>query len=114
MHSHHDRLPDIDLAFLLNPYEEISSPLHNSRHGCHTCTRFPYLLLESSSSNEQLKQYKAWVSNERWNELKKIAETAMKERKVFMIKGGGYPAIRRALLERGWIEKYESHKVSRY
>ncbi|CAG5056553.1 unnamed protein product [Parnassius apollo] len=66
---------------------------------------------ETTSSIEQLKQYKSWVSNERWNELKKIADTAMKERKVFMIKGGGFPAIRRALLKRGWIEKYESHKV---
>ncbi|CAG9567443.1 unnamed protein product [Danaus chrysippus] len=64
-----------------------------------------------SSSIDQLKQYKSWVSNERWNELKKIADTAMKERKVFMIKGGGFPAVRRALLERGWVEKYESHKV---
>ncbi|CAK1603439.1 unnamed protein product [Parnassius mnemosyne] len=66
---------------------------------------------ETTSSIEQLKQYKSWVSNERWNELKKIADSAMKERKVFMIKGGGFPAVRRALLKRGWIEKYESHKV---
>ncbi|XP_028035824.1 tubulin glycylase 3A-like isoform X1 [Bombyx mandarina] len=66
---------------------------------------------ETTSSTEQLRQYKSWVSNERWNELKKIAETAMKQRKVFMIKGGGFPAIRRAMLERGWVEKYESHKV---
>nr|XP_021182875.2 tubulin glycylase 3A isoform X2 [Helicoverpa armigera]XP_049708273.1 tubulin glycylase 3A-like isoform X2 [Helicoverpa armigera] len=66
---------------------------------------------ESSSSSEQLKQYKSWVSSERWNELKKIADSAMREHKVFMIKGGGFPAVRRALLERGWIEKYESHKV---
>jgi hypothetical protein len=66
---------------------------------------------EPSSSTEQLKQYKSWVSNERWNELKKIAEAAMKERKVFMIKGGGFPAVRRALIERGWIEKYDSIKV---
>ncbi|XP_050362260.1 tubulin glycylase 3A-like isoform X1 [Nymphalis io] len=66
---------------------------------------------ETSSSIDQLKQYKSWVSNERWNELKKIADTAMRERKVFMIKGGGFPAVRRALIERGWIEKYESHKV---
>lgn len=51
------------------------------------------------------------MSSERWNELKKIAETAMKDRKVFMIKGGGFPAVRRALIQRGWIEKYESHKV---
>ncbi|CAG9121409.1 unnamed protein product [Plutella xylostella] len=64
-----------------------------------------------STSSDQLKQFKSWVSNERWNELKKIAETAMKERKVFMIKGGGFPAVRRALLDRGWVEKYESHKV---
>lgn len=68
-------------------------------------------LAETSSSLDQLKQYKSWVSNERWNELKKIADTAMRERKVFMIKGGGFPAVRRALLERGWVEKYESHKV---
>ncbi|XP_072937307.1 tubulin glycylase 3A-like isoform X2 [Epargyreus clarus] len=66
---------------------------------------------ETTSSIEQLKQYKSWVSGERWNELKKIADTAMKEHKVFMIKGGGFPAVRRALIERGWIEKYESHKV---
>ncbi|XP_026756973.2 tubulin glycylase 3A-like isoform X1 [Galleria mellonella] len=66
---------------------------------------------EITNSTEQLRQYKSWVSNERWNELRKIADNAMKERKVFMIKGGGFPAIRRALLERGWIEKYESHKV---
>lgn len=66
---------------------------------------------DTSAEKDQLKQYKAWVSNERWNELKKIAEAAMKDRKVFMIKGGGFPAIRRALLERGWVEKYESHKV---
>ncbi|XP_047042083.1 tubulin glycylase 3A-like isoform X1 [Helicoverpa zea] len=66
---------------------------------------------ESSSSSEQLKQYKSWVSSERWNELKKIADSAMRDHKVFMIKGGGFPAVRRALLERGWIEKYESHKV---
>lgn len=65
-----------------------------------------------SSSTEQLKQYKSWVSNERWNELKKLADVAMKDRKVFMIKGGGFPAVRRALLDRGWIEKYESHKVN--
>ncbi|CAK1549672.1 unnamed protein product [Leptosia nina] len=68
-------------------------------------------LVESTSSIEQLKQYKSWVSADRWNELKKIADTAMKDRKVFMIKGGGFPAVRRALTERGWIEKYESHKV---
>ncbi|XP_045511626.1 tubulin glycylase 3A-like isoform X2 [Colias croceus] len=67
--------------------------------------------VETTSSLEQLKEYKSWVSPERWNELKKIADTAMRERKVFMIKGGGFPAVRRALLERGWIEKYESHKV---
>ncbi|XP_028159213.1 tubulin glycylase 3A-like isoform X1 [Ostrinia furnacalis] len=66
---------------------------------------------EPACSNEQLKQFKSWVSNERWNELKKLAENAMRERKVFMIKGGGFPAVRRALLERGWIEKYESHKA---
>ncbi|XP_026738592.1 tubulin glycylase 3A-like isoform X3 [Trichoplusia ni] len=66
---------------------------------------------ETSSSSEQLKQYKSWVSNDRWNELKKIADSAMRDHKVFMIKGGGFPAVRRALLERGWIEKYESHKV---
>ncbi|CAH2066184.1 unnamed protein product, partial [Iphiclides podalirius] len=67
--------------------------------------------LETTTSVDQLKQYKSWVSNERWNELKKLADAAMKERRVFMIKGGGFPAVRKALLDRGWIEKYESHKV---
>ncbi|XP_075991999.1 tubulin glycylase 3A-like isoform X6 [Anticarsia gemmatalis] len=66
---------------------------------------------ESSTSSEQLKQYKSWISAERWHELKKIADNAMRDRKVFMIKGGGFPAVRRALLERGWIEKYETSKV---
>lgn len=37
-----------------------------------------------------------------------MAETAGKERKIFLIKGGGFPAIRHALLERGWIEKMDS------
>lgn len=32
---------------------------------------------------------------------------------MFMIKGGGFSAVRRALIERGWLEKYESHKVLR-
>lgn len=73
---------------------------------------FLSIVAETTSSIEQLKQYKSWVSGERWNELKKIADNAMREHKVFMIKGGGFPAVRRALLERGWIEKYESHKVS--
>lgn len=49
---------------------------------------------------------------ERWTELKRIAENAMKEGKVFMIKCGGFYAIRRALLERGWLEKYDSNKVT--
>ncbi|RVE54649.1 hypothetical protein evm_000770 [Chilo suppressalis] len=66
---------------------------------------------ETTTSNEQLKQYKSWVSTDRWNELKKLADTAMKERKVFMIKGGGFPAVRRALLDRGWLEKYEPNKA---
>ncbi|CAB3248246.1 unnamed protein product [Arctia plantaginis] len=66
---------------------------------------------EAASSAEQLKQYKSWVSVERWTELKRIAENAMKEGKVFMIKCGGFYAVRRALLERGWLEKYDSNKA---
>lgn len=85
----------------LRPSSAVS--FSKSEHGAILCAE--------TSSTEQLKQYKSWVSNERWNDLKKIADSAMKDRKVFMIKGGGFPAIRRALLERGWIEKYESHKV---
>ncbi|XP_050685517.1 tubulin glycylase 3A-like isoform X2 [Leptidea sinapis] len=67
--------------------------------------------VQTSASIDQLKQYKSWVSAERWNELKKLSEIAMRDHKVFMIKGGGFPAVRRALLERGWVEKYETHKV---
>lgn len=109
----------------LRPSSAVS--LSKSEHGpglCHypetlsPATRFVnhsnitvHYLIETSTSTEQLKQYKSWVSNERWNELKKIADNAMRDRKVFMIKGGGFPAVRRSLLERGWIEKYESHKV---
>ncbi|KAL4715089.1 hypothetical protein ACJJTC_012136 [Scirpophaga incertulas] len=69
------------------------------------------LAVEQTVSNEQLKQFKNWVSSERWNQLRKIADIAMKERKVFMIKGGGFPAVRKALLDRGWIEKYDSNKT---
>ncbi|KAJ2944561.1 hypothetical protein O0L34_g3911 [Tuta absoluta] len=67
--------------------------------------------VQNTASNEQLRQYKSWVTNERWNELKKIADAAMKEHRVFMIKGGGFPSLRRALVARGWIEKYETHKI---
>lgn len=63
-----------------------------------------------NSPTEGPKQYKPWVSSERWKELRKMAETAGKEKKVFLIKGGGFPAIRHALLDRGWVEKIDSSK----
>ncbi|XP_077299177.1 tubulin glycylase 3A-like isoform X2 [Arctopsyche grandis] len=67
-------------------------------------------LSPETNPSEGPKQYKPWVSSERWKELRKMAETAGKEKKVFLIKGGGFPAIRHALLERGWVEKIDSSK----
>ncbi|KAL1490488.1 hypothetical protein ABEB36_013173 [Hypothenemus hampei] len=44
--------------------------------------------------------------------IKDEVEKAIRERKTFTIKGQ-YPAVRRALLKRGWIEKYHSSYRSR-
>lgn len=51
------------------------------------------------------------MSKERWKELKRMSETVVKEKKVFLIKGGGFSAIRRALISRGWIQKFDSPKA---
>jgi tubulin monoglycylase TTLL3/8 len=66
-------------------------------------------------------KYKCTITSERLSRLRKIVETAVKDHKVFTIKGksralsrslshpvpGGWPVIRRELLKRNWIEKYE-------
>lgn len=41
----------------------------------------------------------------RYKRYKRIALNAQKQRKIFSIIGGGYPSIRRALLQRGWLER---------
>ncbi|XP_068903412.1 tubulin glycylase 3A-like isoform X3 [Tenebrio molitor] len=51
-------------------------------------------------------KYKCTITSERLSRLRKIVETAVKDHKVFTIKGG-WPVIRRELLKRNWIEKYE-------
>ncbi|KYB27443.1 Tubulin glycylase 3A-like Protein [Tribolium castaneum] len=51
-------------------------------------------------------KYKCTITSERLSRLRKIVETAVKEHKVFTIKGG-WPVIRRELLKRNWVEKYE-------
>ncbi|KAF0299636.1 Protein monoglycylase TTLL8 [Amphibalanus amphitrite] len=47
---------------------------------------------------------KTLMDFDRVQKLKYAAETAMREKKVFMIHGG-YPSIRLALKRRGWVEK---------
>ncbi|XP_050309337.1 tubulin glycylase 3A-like isoform X2 [Anthonomus grandis grandis] len=46
------------------------------------------------------------ITSERLAQLRKTVEGAVKEHKIFSIKGG-WPVIRRELLKRGWVEKYE-------
>lgn len=52
------------------------------------------------------KQSRCYISAERLNELRKLVELAMIERKTFTVKGGYY-SVRNALLQRGWLEKFE-------
>ncbi|XP_061706951.1 tubulin glycylase 3A-like isoform X1 [Cydia pomonella] len=123
LRSLNDRIPDVSrlprMAITMELEESVSdSKLHKDSTAKKELRPTSAVSLcksengpETTTSAEQLKQYRSWVSNERWHELKKLADIAMRDRKVFMIKGGGFPAVRRALLERGWLEKYEAHKV---
>lgn len=39
--------------------------------------------------------------------LKEEVQKAMRDHKVFTIRGN-FPAVRKALLERGWVERFDS------
>ncbi|CAG9767549.1 unnamed protein product [Ceutorhynchus assimilis] len=56
---------------------------------------------------------RAAISSERLAQLRKNVEGAMREHKIFSIKGG-WPVIRRELLKRNWIEKYEPTTKQRF
>ncbi|XP_019868015.2 tubulin glycylase 3A [Aethina tumida] len=51
-------------------------------------------------------KYKITITSERLCQLKKTVDTAVKEHKIFTMRGN-WGVIRRELLKRGWIEKYE-------
>lgn len=75
-------------------------------------------------------KYKCTITSERLSRLRKIVETAVKEHKIFTIKGikipsskflqlkkfflllGGWSVIRRELLNRSWVEKFEPSTIS--
>ncbi|XP_059617744.1 tubulin glycylase 3A-like [Phlebotomus argentipes] len=49
------------------------------------------------------------ISTERLNELRKRAQEAQKNHRVFTIRGCFY-TVRKALLQRGWVEKLDVHR----
>ncbi|XP_030761427.1 tubulin glycylase 3A-like isoform X2 [Sitophilus oryzae] len=63
------------------------------------CTRRSKTCLEST-------KYKCTITSDRLAQLRKTVENATKEHRTFSIKGG-WPIIRKELLKRNWIEKYE-------
>ncbi|GAB0100929.1 Tubulin glycylase 3A [Sergentomyia squamirostris] len=50
-----------------------------------------------------------YISTDRLNELRKRAQEAQKNHRVFTIRGCFY-TVRRALLQRGWVEKLDVHR----
>lgn len=70
---------------------------------CYTLETVPTKL---RTPNELNKRY---ISIERLNELRKRAQESIKAHKVFSIRGCFY-TIRKALLQRGWIEKLDIHR----
>lgn len=50
-----------------------------------------------------------WITINRLCELRKQAQAAIKEHKIFMIRGCFY-SIRKSLLQRGWVEKLDFHR----
>lgn len=53
-------------------------------------------------------KYKVVIGSERLAQLRKLVETAIRDHKVFTIRGGRWPIIRRELKKRNWLEKFES------
>ncbi|KAM8715500.1 hypothetical protein ACLKA7_002536 [Drosophila subpalustris] len=52
---------------------------------------------------------RTWITTERMNELRKRAQEAAKQNKIFTIRGC-FNSVRNALLARGWVEKLDMHR----
>lgn len=51
----------------------------------------------------------SWISSERLNELRKRVQDAVKAHKIFTVRGC-FHTVRKAMSERGWVEKLDSHR----
>ncbi|KAH8375095.1 hypothetical protein KR093_008254, partial [Drosophila rubida] len=52
---------------------------------------------------------RAWITTDRMNELRRKAQDAAKQNKIFTIRGC-FNSVRNALLARGWVEKLDMHR----
>lgn len=52
---------------------------------------------------------RTWITTDRMNELRRKAQEAAKQNKIFTIRGC-FNSVRNALLARGWIEKLDMHR----
>lgn len=52
-----------------------------------------------------------WITTERLCDLRRRVQTAIKNHKIFTIRGC-YQSIRKCLLQRGWVEKLDIHRKS--
>lgn len=66
----------------------------------------------NSATDTTSVKYKCTITSERLAQLKRIIEEAVKDHKVFTIKGG-WQTLRNALLKRNWIEKFEMMKPTK-
>lgn len=62
--------------------------------------------LGANNQTFEIKPFRCQINAERLNHLRKKVEDAIRERKTFTIKGG-FQYVRKALINRGWIEKLE-------
>uniref|UniRef100_A0A6E8W1E8 Tubulin glycylase 3A n=2 Tax=gambiae species complex TaxID=44542 RepID=A0A6E8W1E8_ANOCL len=51
-----------------------------------------------------------WINADRLNELRKKVQDATKHHRVFLLRGS-FHTVRRALVERGWVEKLDGFRV---
>lgn len=52
---------------------------------------------------------RTWITTDRMNELRRKAQEAAKQNKIFTIRGC-FNSVRNALLARGWVEKLDMHR----
>ncbi|XP_030080563.1 tubulin glycylase 3A [Drosophila hydei] len=52
---------------------------------------------------------RTWITTDRMNELRRKAQEAAKQNKIFTIRGC-FHSVRNALLARGWVEKLDVHR----